>query len=127
MEKVIQFLSKDNLRYIKMIIGTFIVGDDTPFSIILPNMMKNIRSYVHIPYWSFVGTPTIGFISLSIINHSYINGKKSRLLRVVPLTGYAYESKSVSSTPIEITEFSCILIEIRGLDGYTVEWDSHIP
>ena len=46
LEKVIQFLSKDNLRYIKMTIGTFIVGDDTPFSIILPNMTKNIRSYV---------------------------------------------------------------------------------
>ena len=42
LEKVIQFLSKDNLRYIKMTIGTFIVGDDTPFSIILPNMTKNI-------------------------------------------------------------------------------------
>ena len=45
LEKVIQFLSKDNLRYINMTIGTFIVGDDTPFSIILPNMTKNIRSY----------------------------------------------------------------------------------
>ena len=88
LEKVIQFLSKDNLRYIKMTIGTFIVGDDTPFSIILPNMTKNIRSYVRIPYWSFSGTPTIGFIYVSIINHIYINGNKSRLLRVVPLTGY---------------------------------------
>ena len=106
LEKVIQFLSKDNLRYIKMTIGTFVVGDDTPFSIILPNMTKNIRSHVRIPYWSFAGTPTIGFIYASIIDHSYINGKKSRLLRVVPLTGYGYESKSVSSTPIEITEFS---------------------
>ena len=34
LEKVIQFLSKDDLRYVKMTIGTFIVGDDTPFSII---------------------------------------------------------------------------------------------
>ena len=76
LEKVIQFLSKDNLRCIKMTVGTFIVGDDTPFSIILPNMTKNIRSYVRIPYWSFAGTPTIGFIYVSIINHSYINGKK---------------------------------------------------
>ena len=48
--------------------------------------------------------------------------KKSRLLRVVPLTGYGYESKSVSSTPIEITEFSRILIEIRGLDGEYVKF-----
>ena len=100
-----------------MTLGIFFVGDDTPFSIILPNMTKNIRAYVRIPYWSFAGTPTIGFIYASIIDHSYINGKKSRLLRVVPLTGYGYESKSVSSTPIEITEFSRILIEIRGLDG----------
>ena len=113
LEMVIQFLSKDNLRYIKMTLGTFIVGDDTPFSIILPNITKTITSYVRIPYWSFAGAPTIGFIYVSIIDHRYINGKKSRLLRVVPLTGYGYESKSVSSTPIEITEFSRILIEIR--------------
>ena len=105
-----------------MTIGTFIVGDDTPFSIILPNMTKNIRSHVRIPYWSFAGTTTIGFIYASIIDHSYINGKKSRLLIVVPLTGYGYESKSVSSTPIEITEFSRILIEIRGLDGEYIKF-----
>ena len=122
LETVIQFLSKDNLRYIKMTLGTFIVGDDTLFGIILPNMTKNITSYVRIPYWSFAGTPTIGFIYVSIIDHSYINGKKSRLLGVVPLTGYGYESKSVSSTPIEITEFSCILIEIRGLDGEYIKF-----
>ena len=115
-------LSKDNLRYIKMTLGSFFVGDDTPFSIILPNMTKNITSYVRIPYWSFAGTPTIGFIYVSIINRSYINGKKSRLLRVVPLTGYGYESKSASSTPIEITEFSRILIEIRGLDGEYIKF-----
>ena len=40
----------------------------------------------------------------------------------MPLIGYGYESKSVSSTPIEITEFSRILIEIRGLDGEYIKF-----
>ena len=66
------------------------------------------------------------FLYASIVENSYINGQKSRVLAVIPLTtstGYTfYEFKNPVYVPIEIREFSSILLELRDLDGKFVRF-----
>ena len=67
------------------------------------------------------------FLYASIVENSYINEQKSRNLAVIPLTtstGYTfYEFKSPVYVPIEVREFSSILLELRDLDGKFVKFN----
>ena len=67
------------------------------------------------------------FLYASIVENSYINDQKSRNLAVIPLTtsiGYTfYEFKSPVYVPIEVREFSSILLELRDLDGKFVKFN----
>ena len=67
----------------------------------------------------------IAFIYVSIVEYSYINGNKSRLLRVIPLEGNTYESKMTSLVPINILQFNSILVELRGIDGEYISFEPH--
>ena len=67
------------------------------------------------------------FLYASIVENSYINDQKSRNLAVIPLTtstGYTFhEFKSPVYVPIEVREFSSILLELRDLDGKFVKFN----
>ena len=67
------------------------------------------------------------FLYASIVENSYINNQKSRNLAVIPLktsTGYTfYEFKNPVYVPIEVREFSSILLELRDLDGKFVKFN----
>ena len=63
----------------------------------------------------------MAFVYMNIVENSYINGKKSRVLTAFPVTstsGYTYH-EFINSTyiPIEVKEFSEIEIELRDVRG----------
>lgn len=63
----------------------------------------------------------------NIVENSYINSKKARNLAVLPLKiqkGYTYhEFTEPVYVPIEVQQFSNILLEIRDLDGKFVKFN----
>ena len=67
------------------------------------------------------------FLYVNIVKNSYINGKKSRNLAVLPLKrqqGYSfYEVKNPVYVPIEVHQFSEIVLELRDLDGVLVPFN----
>lgn len=69
----------------------------------------------------------VTFLYANIIENSYINGKKSRNLAVLPLQKRnGYSSLSIVNpiyVPIEVKEFSDIVLELRDLNGELVDID----
>ena len=82
--------------------------------------------------WVFSGElkhPTeMGFLYMNIVEDSYINGKKSRMLAVFPIRsvkGYThFEFETPIYVPIEIKEFSEIDIELRDIKGIMLKIDN---
>ena len=75
--------------------------------------------------WVFSGEfkhPTeMAFLYMCVVEDSYINGKKLRMLAVFPIRsvkGYTYfEFQNPIYVPIDVTEFSEIDIELRDIKG----------
>ena len=68
------------------------------------------------------------FLYVNIVENSYINGKLSRNLALVPLSlkgGCSfYEFKHPNYVPIVVKNFSDILLELRTMDGHYVPFSS---
>ena len=69
------------------------------------------------------------FLYVNIVENSYINGKLSRNLALVPLSlkgGCSfYEFNHPNYVPIIVKNFSDILLELRTMDGYYVPFNSN--
>ena len=69
----------------------------------------------------------LAFLYVNIVENSYINGEKTRNLSILPLQkqqGYSfYEFQNPVYVPIEVKQFSSILLEIRNMDGAYVKFD----
>ena len=69
------------------------------------------------------------FLYVNIVENSYINGKKSRNLSLIPLSkqkGIAYhEFTNPNYIPVEFKQFSEIFLEIRNMDGEYVRFNSN--
>lgn len=67
------------------------------------------------------------FLYVNIVENSYINGKLSRNLSTLPLNmkqGWSfYEFKDPIYAPIDVQEFSKIILEIRDMNGNYVTFD----
>ena len=67
------------------------------------------------------------FLYASIVENSYINGNLSRNLGVIPLSrssGWSFHEFSYPNyVPIDIKEFSNILLELRNMEGKYVTFD----
>ena len=67
------------------------------------------------------------FLYGSIVENSYINGNLSRNLGVIPLSrssGWSFHEFSYPNyVPIDIKEFSSILLELRNMEGKYVTFD----
>jgi hypothetical protein len=67
------------------------------------------------------------FLYVNIVENSYINGKLSRVLNMVPISMKAHwsyhEFAQPNFVPIEVREFSKITLEIRNMDGSYVPFD----
>ena len=91
------------------------------------NVHKNNKAV-----WLFTGVleerTGMAFIYMNIVENSYINGKKSRVLTAFPVTsksGYTYHEFTNSTyVPIQVKEFSEIEVEIRNLKGELLKIDN---
>lgn len=97
---------------------------DSPWSIIgvTENIIDQSPEFVNNDY-ATVMSPS--FLYASIVVNSYINDKKSRNLAVIPLShkqGYSFfEFNNPIYVPIEVHDFSSILLELRDLNGEFVK------
>ena len=70
----------------------------------------------------------MGFLYANIVENSYINGKKARILAVFPIEpkkGYTFfEFQNITYVPIEVKEFSEISIELRDIRGHLLRIDN---
>jgi len=82
--------------------------------------------------WLFTGAleerTGMAFVYMNIVENSYINGKKSRVLTPFPIQskgGYSYH-EFINSTyvPIEVKEFTEIEIELRDMQGKLLKIDN---
>ena len=69
------------------------------------------------------------FLYSNIIENSYINGKLSRLLSVIPLSMKShwsfYEFNYPVYIPIDVKQFSKIIFELRDINGKLISFDSN--
>lgn len=69
------------------------------------------------------------FLYVNIVENSYINGKLSRVLSVIPISMKAhwsfYEFTHPNFVPIDVKEFSKLNLEIRDMNGRFVDFDSN--
>lgn len=69
----------------------------------------------------------LAFLYVNIVENSYINGEKTRNLSILPLQrqqGYSfYEFKNPVYIPVEVKQFSTILLEIRNINGEYVKFN----
>ena len=67
------------------------------------------------------------FLYSNIVENSYINGKLSRNLSTIPLSmnnGWSfYEFRNPTYVPIDVKEFSRIIIELRDMNGEFIKFD----
>lgn len=112
-----------NVAYQKVIIR--VKGkDDSPWDLI--NIKDDLKESSQIlnKNLSYV-VPSLLYVN--IVENSYINGKKSRNLGVIPLNsngGYSfYEFQNPVYIPIEFHQFSSIVLELRDLDAEYIKFD----
>ena len=96
---------------------------DTPLTLINAEYSK-FDSTIRVEGGEVPNPIVMTFVYLSIIQNSFINGRKSRLLCVCPLKpekGYSFiEFANPSYVPIEVQEFSNITITLRDMNGQLV-------
>ena len=67
------------------------------------------------------------FLYVNIVENSYINGKLSRILSVVPISSRAdwsfYEYSQPNYMPINVKEFSKIFLELRDMNGKYIRFN----
>jgi hypothetical protein len=82
--------------------------------------------------WLFTGAleerTGMAFVYMNIVENSYINGKKSRVLTPFPIQskgGYSYHEFTNSTyVPVEVKEFTEIEIELRDIQGKLLKIDN---
>ena len=94
----------------------------TPHSAIRKNRTFQVRNVI------FSKTIEPAFLYSNIVENSYINGKLSRNLATIPLSlrsGWNfYEFKYPVYIPIDVKEFSKIILELRDMNGKPIQFDS---
>lgn len=77
---------------------------------------------------SFESKNMLAFLYVNVVESSYINGKLSRVLSVVPIqttSGWVFhEFNHPNYVPIVVKEFSNILLELRDLYGNYLHFDT---
>ena len=90
---------------------------------IRPNILLEIENY------DLLSNIVPAFLYVNIVENSYINGKLSRNLALVPLSlkgGCSfYEFKHPNYVSIVVKNFSDILLELRTMDGHYIPFSSN--
>lgn len=101
------------------------VGEGTPWSLL--GVTTSINSQLVIQNQSLDPGLQPAFLYANVVENSYINGKKSRNLSILPLQqgeGYVFhEFANLVYVPVEVKQFSDMLLEIRDMNGELVTFD----
>ncbi len=88
------------------------------------NYLGNYQSVKNVKYSQNIQP---GFLYVNIVEDSYINGKLSRILSVVPISSQAdwsfYEYTQPNYVPINVKQFSKIFLEIRDMNGHYIRFN----
>ena len=104
------------------------LGGDSPCSVFMKNdfILRGDDS-VKVRNIDYSKTIQPTFLYCNIVENSYINGKLSRNLSTIPLSMKAglnfYEFSNPAYVPIDVKEFSKIIIQLRDMDGKTIQFD----
>ena len=101
---------------------------DSPWSLLgLSKDIKN-KSEVELENKNLFSGIELAFLYVNIVENSYINGKLSRILTVLPLNYsegcHFYEFKNPTYVPVEVKQFSDVHLEIRNMGGDLVPFTS---
>ena len=126
--EIIQSRKKDDIR-IDVSNLRIRVSDryETPWNLL--NILSDIAedTTIKIANIDFSTWIVPAFLYVNIVESSYINGKLSRNLSIIPLNmkhGWSfYEFNEPLYTPIDVQEFSKIILEIRDMNGDYVTFD----
>jgi hypothetical protein len=117
----------NNIINVEMV-GTYLVIEgksDAPWSLL--NIYEDKYDRFTIQEIDLQCAESPAFLYANIIENSYINGKLSRNLGVIPIKntrGWTlYEPKYPIYVPITVREFSKILIEIRDMNGEYIKFN----
>ena len=108
---------------------SLIIDKTTPWSLIGLGSHSNIRKNKTLQVRNVIFSKSIepAFLYSNIVENSYINGKLSRNLATIPLSlrsGWNfYEFKYPVYIPIDVKEFSKILLELRDMNGKLIQFD----
>ena len=98
---------------------------DTPWFLL--NVFTDKNDEFSIQNKSFKCTTVPAFVYADIVENSYINGKLTRNLTVLPVKNNCewtfYEPKHPNFVPITVREFSKILIELRDVHGRYIKFN----
>lgn len=102
---------------------------ETPWSLLgIPSDIDEFNS-VEVDKLDFTPWMIPSFLYVNIVENSYINGKLSRNLSTVPLNlkrGWSYhEFENPIYIPVDVKEFSKIVLELRDLNGDYVCFNSN--
>ena len=104
-----------------------LLHNNTPWNILGVDEMINDGKMEKNKMKHYQNSSVPAFVYVNIVENSYLNGKLSRNLTVVPLTMsdcWSYnEFKHPTYVPIEVKEFSNILVELRDLNGNYISFD----
>ena len=109
---------------------SLIIDKTTPWSLIGFDPHSAIRKNRTFQVRNVIFSKTIepAFLYSNIVENSYINGKLSRNLATIPLSlrsGWNfYEFKYPVYIPIDVKEFSKIILELRDMNGKPIQFDS---
>ena len=104
------------------------LGRDIPCSVFMKNdfILRGDDS-VKVRNIDYSRTIQPTFLYCNIVENSYINGKLSQNLSTIPLSMKAglnfYEFSNPAYVPIDVKEFSKIIIQLRDMDGKTIQFD----
>ena len=102
---------------------------DTPWNLVGVNKDIQPNILLEIENQDLLSNIVPAFLYVNIVENSYINGKLSRNLALVPLSlkgGCSfYEFKHPNYVPIVVRNFSDILLELRTMDGHYIPFSSN--
>ena len=105
-----------------------VVEKNTPWKMMGINSNIPANREIEIRNVNYSKTKQPAFLYSNIVENSYINGKLTRLLTIVPLHMKShwsfYEFNKPIYVPIDVKQFSKIIFELRDIDGKLIAFDS---
>lgn len=101
--------------------------EDSPWALVGASHIKGVVDSFSVKNVTFDINVEPAFLYVNIVENSYINGKLSRVLTVIPISmkpnwSY-YEFVQPNFVPISVKEFAKITLEIRNRNGKFVPFD----